>query len=291
MVQGHGSRPRLPKVKTALRSEDHYISAVKVDGTIALVTGASSGIGAATAVRLAERGATVIGVARREDRLAETMAACRRHNEASVAYTGDVSSKAFVAEVVADAHRRFGRIDIVVNNAGISPPEDPVHHAAGDAEVIMGVNFFGPIYVADAVLPGMVARGQGSIVNVTSVSGYVPAPGEPAYGASKAALSRWSHGLAVQLHGTGVHVGVLSPGPIDTEIWEHTGSEYGGKLYSANVVADGVLRMIEKEIVHLTVPRRFGAVGAMYPLVGRPLRWGLRRYAAAEAKRPKASSS
>ena len=155
----------------------------------------------------------------------------------------------------------------------------------------MAVNFFGPIYLADAVLAGMLERRRGSIVNVTSVSGYVPTPGEPAYGASKAALSRWTHGLALELHGTGVHAGVLSPGPIDTEIWEHTGNEYHGKLFPPSVVADGVVHMIEHELVHMTVPRRFGAVGAVYPLVGRPLRWGLRRYAAAEAKRPNASSS
>ncbi|MEY2432600.1 MAG: hypothetical protein QOC92_2325 [Acidimicrobiaceae bacterium] len=258
---------------------------------IAVVTGASSGIGAATALRLAEQGATVIGVARREDRLAEVITACQRHVAASVAHVGDVSSRAVAREIVADAESRFGRVDILVNNAGISPPEDPLHHAADDVEAIMAVNFYGPIYLADAVLPGMVARGRGSIVNVTSVSGYVPAPGEPAYGASKAALSRWSHGLAIELHGSGVHIGVLSPGPIDTEIWDHTGNEYHGKLHSPTVVADGVVRMIERRLVHLTVPRRFGGVGAMYPLIGRPLRWGLRRYAAAEAKRANASSS
>ena len=242
-------------------------------------------------MRLAEQGAIVVGVARREDRLAETISACQRHTNASVAHPGDVSSRAFAAEVVADAHARFGRVDIVVNNAGISPGEDPIHRAGDDADAIMAVNFFGPVYLADAVLPGMVARGRGSIVNVTSVSGYVPTPGEPAYGASKAALSRWSHGLAVELHGTGVHVGVLSPGPIDTEIWEHTSNDYNGKLFPATVVADGVARVIEKDLVHLTVPRRFGAVGAVYPLIGRPFRWGLRRYAAVEAKRTNASSS
>jgi short-subunit dehydrogenase len=236
-------------------------------------------------VRLAERGATVVGVARREDRLADTIAACRRHTDASVAHAGDVSSRAFAAELASAIQTRFGRVDILVNNAGISPPEDPQHHAADNVDAVMGVNFFGPIYLADAVLPGMIASGRGSIVNVTSVAGYVPTPDEPAYGASKAALSRWSHGLSVGLHGTGVHVGVLSPGPIDTEIWENTGTEYHGKLFPATLVADGVVRMIEKGLVHLTVPRRFGAVGAMYPLVGRPLRWGLRRHAAAEAKR------
>jgi short-subunit dehydrogenase len=264
---------------------------VKIKGTIAVVTGASSGIGAATAVRLAEQGATVVGVARREDRLAKTIDACRQHTDASVAHAGDLSSRAFASEVVADAQARFGRVDILVNNAGISPPEDPIHRASDDADSIMAINFFGPVYLADAALPGMVARGGGCIINVTSVSGYVPTPGEPAYGASKAALSRWSHGLAVELHGTGVHVGVLSPGPIDTEIWEHTDNDYNGKLFPPTVVADGVVRMIKKELVHLTVPRRFGAVGAIYPLVGRPFRWGLRRYAAAEAKRTKTSSS
>jgi short-subunit dehydrogenase len=166
-----------------------------------------------------------------------------------------------------------------VNNAGISPGEDPIRHPADDAERILAVNFFGAVYLAGAVIPGMVEQRSGSIINVTSVSGYVPAPGEPAYGASKAALSRWSHGLAVDLHPHGVHVGVLSPGPIDTEIWDGPAS-YGGKLYSPDVVAAGVVRMVEHRLAHLTVPRRFGVFGALYPLVGRPFRWGVRRYSA-----------
>jgi short-subunit dehydrogenase len=208
-----------------------------------------------------------------------------------VGHGGDVAQRSFADELVDDALGRFGRVDILVNNAGISPPEDPVRHASSDAEAIMAVNFFAPIRLAGALLPGMVERGRGSIVNVTSVSGYVPAPGEPAYGASKAALSRWSHGLAIDLHGTGVHVGVLSPGPIDTEIWAHTGHDYNGKLYPASRVADAVVQMIERGTVHATVPRRFGAVSALYPLMSRPMRWGVRRYAAVDASRPNASSS
>ena len=252
---------------------------MQIRGAIAVVTGASSGIGAATARMLAERGSTVVAVARRKDRLDEVVERCGRVAPDSLARPGDVSDRAFADDVVRDATERFGRVDIVVNNAGISPGEDAKARAVDDAEHIMKVNFFGSVYFAGAALPGMVERGSGSIVNVTSVSGYVPTPGEPAYGASKAALSRWSHGLAVELHGTGVHVGVLSPGPIDTEIWDHTTTEYGGKLYPPEVVGAGVVRMIERELTHLTVPRRFGAVGAMYPLVGRPMRWGLRNYA------------
>jgi len=252
---------------------------MQIRGSVAIVTGSSSGIGAATARALAARGATVMAVARRKDRLDEVVDGCRRHAPDSMACAGDVSERAFAEDVVRDARERFGRVDILVNNAGISPGEDVGVRAVDDAEQIMAVNFFGAMYFAGAALPGMIERRRGSIVNVTSVSGYVPAPGEPAYGASKAALSRWSHGLAVDLHRTGVHVGVLSPGPIDTEIWSHGTAEYEGKLYPPTVISDAIVRMIERELAHVTVPRRFGAVGAMYPLVGRPMRWGLRKYA------------
>jgi hypothetical protein len=130
-----------------------------------------------------------------------------------------------------------------------------------------------------AALPNLLKRGAGSIVNVTSVAGYLPNALEAAYGASKAALSRWSHGLSVDLFETGVHVGVLSPGPIQTEIWSDPDEDYHGKMYPPEIVADGVVRMVERRLVHLTVPRQFGAIGVMYPLAGRPMRWGIRRYA------------
>jgi NAD(P)-dependent dehydrogenase (short-subunit alcohol dehydrogenase family) len=252
---------------------------MKVKGSVAIVSGASSGIGAATAEALAERGASVAALARRADRLEEVVARCEKHGVGALAIPADVSDRASVDDAVKEVVERFGRVDILVNNAGISPGEDVTHNAVEDAERIMAVNFFGAIHLAGAVLPGMLERKRGSIVNVTSVSGYVPAPGEPAYGASKAALSRWTHGVAIDLHGTGVHVGVLSPGPIDTEIWSHTTAEYKGKLYPASVVADGIVRMIERELTHMTVPRRFGAPSVMYAVVGRPMRWGIRRYA------------
>jgi len=253
---------------------------MRIRDSVAVVTGASSGIGAATAHALAERGATVIAVARRKDRLDETIEHCRRFTSASMARPGDVADRAFAEDVIRDAHEHFGRVDILVNNAGISPGEKVTERAVDDAREIMAVNFFGAVHFAGAALRGMLERGAGSIVNVTSVSGYVPAPGEPAYGASKAALSRWSHGLLLDVHGTGVHVGVLSPGPIDTEIWSHTGSQYEGKLYPPTIVSDGVVRMIQHEVAHLTVPRKFGVVAALYPVLGRPMRWGLRKYAA-----------
>ena len=256
-----------------------------IRGAVAVVTGASSGIGAATARELARHGAVIFAVARRADRLEETVHACERVAPAStphgahVAHPADVGSQETCANVIALAHERFGRVDILVNNAGVSLHVDIATVAPQDVERVMAVNFFAPVYLTLAALPGMLERGRGSVVNVGSVAAVVPNAGEAAYGASKAALARWSHGLSVELHGTGVHAGMLHPGPIDTEIWATEGElGHTGKLYPPEVVARGVVRMIERRLVHLTVPRRFGTMGMLYPVLGTPLRWGLRRY-------------
>jgi short-subunit dehydrogenase len=252
---------------------------------VAIVTGASSGIGAAVAVDLARRGARVVAVARRPDRLDETVGACRSHSPESIAHAADVSSRVACEEVVRATETRFGRVDILVNNAGMSIHRNAARTSVDDIERVMAVNFFAAVYLTTAALPGMLDRRLGSVVNVTSVAGYVPNAGESAYGASKAALSRWSHGLAVDLHGTGVHVGVLSPGPIDTEIWSLDEElTYHGRLHPPQVVAAAVARMIERRVAHMTAPRRYGAVGALYPLLGRPMRWGMRRYEARDKR-------
>jgi len=249
-------------------------------GQVALVTGASSGIGAATAIELAKRGAQVVGVARRAGHLADVMAACQRHTPASTASVHDVSSRGDAEAAVASAIERFGHVDIVVNNAGISIRKSAADTTVEDVERVIAVNFLGAVYVTMAALPSMLERRSGSIVNISSVVGSIPNPMESAYSASKAALAMWSHGLAVDLHDSGVHIGVLAPGPIDTEIWEkdETPSVYEGKLYPPKVVAEGVVSMIRHRRVQMTVPRLYGAVGAVYPLMGRPLRWGLRKF-------------
>ena len=255
-------------------------------GRVAVVTGASSGIGAAIATELAGRGARVVAVARRADRLAEVVETCRASSPDSIAHPADVSSRPACEEIIATTEVRFGRVDILVNNAGISIHKNAARTSVEEIERLMAVNFFAPVYLSMAALPGMLERRDGSIVNVTSVAGYVPNPGESAYGASKAALSRWSHGLGVDLDGTGVHVGVVSPGPIDTEIWSLDEEQsYTGKLYPPQVVAEAVAKTIERRVTHLTSPRRYGAVGALYPLIGRPMRWGIRRYEARAQRR------
>jgi short-subunit dehydrogenase len=255
---------------------------MEIAGSVALVTGASSGIGRAVAVDLAKRGATVVVSARRAPELEETAEMCRRFAPASFAVTADVGSAEDCARLVGAAVERLQAVDIVVNNAGVSMHKHVLDTSPQDVAWILSVNFLGAVNITAPLLAGMVERGRGSIVSVTSVAAYLPNPKESAYGAAKAALHLWTHGLNVDLAGSGVHAGVLSPGPIDTEIWgkDETPSSYAGKKYPPEVVATGVARMIDKELAHLTVPRRFGAVGPLYtlPLIHRLVRKGLIRF-------------
>ncbi|MHB8340684.1 MAG: SDR family NAD(P)-dependent oxidoreductase [Mycobacteriales bacterium] len=253
---------------------------MRVTGKVALVTGASSGIGRATAVELARQGAVVAVTARREGLLAETVSACARHTSGALSLVADLGSPGEPERVVAAVQSQLGRLDILVNNAGI-----PLHLPAADTPVteidrVVTVNFLAPVHATMAALPGMLERHCGAVVNVTSVAGYLPNPGEGAYGASKAALSLWTHALAVDLHGTGVEVSVVSPGPIDTEIWskDQTPSPYTGRKYPPELVARAILRSIERRTLHRTTPRHYGALAPAYLLVGRPMRWGLRRF-------------
>lgn len=248
---------------------------------VTVVTGASSGIGAATAEAFARKGASVVCVARRADRLTETVTRCAVAGGRGHAVAVDVASDGAAELILAEARERYGPVDVLVNNAGIPLHRDAAATSAEEIEHVFAVNYFAAVRLTMAVLPSMLDRRRGSVINVTSVAGYLPNPQESAYGASKAALSQWSHGLAIDLHNRGVHVGVVSPGPIETEIWGLTDLKYGGKRFPAAVVADAIVGAVERGRVHVTAPRRFGMFPAMYPLTGRAFRWGLRRYARA----------
>jgi hypothetical protein len=266
---------------------------MQIAGSIAVVTGASEGIGKAIGLDLALRGATVVGIARRMELLEAAVEEFRRHAPESLAHRADVSSRADCEEAIAAAERRFGRVDIVVNNAGLSIRKPAIETSVDEIERVMQVNFLGAVSTTMAALPGMLARKRGSVVNITSVAGYLPNPKEAAYCASKAALSLWSHTLAVELHGTGVHVGVVSPGPIQTEIWgkDETPAAYAGKMYPPTVVADAVARSIEREKVHTTVPRKFGLPAVWYALFPEMMRRGIRKYDEKAMKRLEAGSA
>jgi short-subunit dehydrogenase len=198
---------------------------VQIQGSNVVVTGASSGIGAALARRLAASGATVGIVARREDRLAEVLADCRKDAPQSRMWVADLADLERAERVVAEAWDAFGHLDALVNNAGVPMRRHTAKLDAETLEWVMKVNFLAPARMTLALLPKLLARGSGTVVNVSSVAGRLGNANEAAYSASKFALCGWSEAIAVDLWGTGVDVRLVNPGPIDTEIWDLPGND------------------------------------------------------------------
>jgi len=249
---------------------------------VCVVTGASSGIGAATARALAKRGNTVVAVARREDRLRELVAAIASDAPQSFHLSGDLAERAFAERVVAETVARCGRIDVLVNNAAM-----PMHKLAydvtnEDVEATLTLNFLVCVWTTHAALPHMLLHGGGAIVNVSSFASLVVPPREGVYAASKAALDAWSEGLWLDLAGSKIHVALVRPGPIDTEIWDkrQQQSGYRGKRWPAHDVAEAVLEAIESSQHEVMVPRRNpGLIVASWLRRIAPglLRWSLAR--------------
>jgi short-subunit dehydrogenase len=227
-------------------------------GKVVVVTGASSGIGHVTAAAFAERGATVVAVARREALLQQLIDACRRHAPASSYLAGDLGDRSFAERVVNETVARLGRIDVLINNAAISKHKHIYHLSAEEAEDVMRVNFLSTMWTTLAAIPHMLGANGGTIVNISSFAAKVTPPREPVYAASKAALNAFSEGLWNDLAGSNIHVAVINPGPIDTEIWlkEDEPVAYNGYKYPPRIVTDAIFEAIERRRYEMTVPRR-----------------------------------
>jgi 3-hydroxy acid dehydrogenase / malonic semialdehyde reductase len=179
------------------------------------VTGASSGFGAAIARRFAASGARVIASARRAERLKDLAAEL---GSSVLPVTLDVRDRAAVFAAVSDFPAEFAKVDVLVNNAGLALGQDLAQAAdLDDWDQMVDTNCKGLAYVTRAVLPGMVARRKGHVINLGSVAGGYPYPGGNAYGGSKAFVHQFSLGLRSDLHGTGVRVTCVEPGLADTE--------------------------------------------------------------------------
>src|SRR5262249_12768409 len=168
-------------------------------GRVAIVTGASSGIGRQVALDLAARGASLVVSARRGDRLAAVAADCEQQGAAVEAMVGDVGGRRLVEHMAGRALKRFERVDIVVNNAGISKHKQIYHVTADEVDYVTRVNFLAPAYLTLAVLPAMLRQGEGYVVNISSAAGKIPPPREAVYAASKFALTGFTEGLWLDL--------------------------------------------------------------------------------------------
>jgi short-subunit dehydrogenase len=243
---------------------------VQIEGANIIVTGASSGIGAALAPMLAARGAAVGLVARRAGRLEEVLTECREHAPDSRAWPVDLGNLDAAEELAHQAVREWGRVDCLVNNAGI-PARIPVPNLApADVAHVMDVNFNAPVRMSLALLPNWLARGTGCVVNVSSLGGRIPIASEAAYCASKFALCGWTEGMAVDLFGTGVEVKLVLPGPIDTEIWDQPGNDaahYEGPFVPASDAAQSIVEAIEGDGFEWYAPPEFPGGGPQHAIV------------------------
>jgi NADP-dependent 3-hydroxy acid dehydrogenase YdfG len=202
-----------------------------LDGTVALVTGASSGIGRATAQRLAAEGAAVVVAARRQDRLEELAAAIGASGGQALAVAADLTDREQAGNVVQRAVAELGRLDTVVNNAGVMLLGPALTSPAEDWDTMIALNVQAQLYVTRAALPHLVQaaadgpRRVADVVTVSSTAGRVARPGAGVYALTKFGVAAFSESLRQELISQRVRVSVVEPGTVDTELVTHNRAE------------------------------------------------------------------
>jgi len=209
----------------------------KLAGKVAIVTGASSGIGEATALALADVGATVAIAARRSDRLEALSKRILDQGGEVLSITADVSDEAQVKAMVQKTHAEYGRVDILVNNAGVMLLGMVDGANTEDWRRMINVNVLGLMYATHAVLPIMKAQGEGHIVNISSVAGRVANAGTGVYNATKWAVGAFSESLRKEVYQNNIRVTIIEPGLVATELPQHitdpTAKERAQQFYSS----------------------------------------------------------
>lgn len=223
-------------------------------GEIAIVTGASSGIGAATARELARRGASVVLAARRVTELDAQTEAIRDGGGKALAIHTDVADPADVRSLVGHTLAAYGRVDVLVNNAGVGWLRPLASSPPARITDLVEVNLLGAMLLTRAVLPGMLERHHGAVITVGSLSGRVAM--EPLYSATKYGLRGFSLALRRQVAGSGVSVSLVSPGNINTAMTRHVAARMPEPGLVASTIAD-LIRRPRREVV---VPRRNYAI-------------------------------
>jgi short-subunit dehydrogenase len=240
-------------------------------GEVALVTGASSGIGAATARELARRGAVAVLAARRADALEAQAQAIREAGGEALAIPTDVADTTQLTQLADRATATFGRVDVLVNNAGASWSRPLASSRPDEVIALLKVNLLAAMLLTRAVLPGMLERRHGAIISVGSLSGRVAM--EPVYSATKYGLRGFSLGLRRQLAGSGVSVSLVSPGNVRTAMTTHVTAPMPEPDLVASVIANLVAHP-RREVV---VPGRHYAIAWLEQVLPRMADFAHRR--------------
>ena len=250
---------------------------MELRGAVVVVTGASAGIGEATALAFARHGSRVVLVARRADRLEDLAARIERHGGRALVVPCDVGDPERVALLPAVVREAFGRCDVLVNNAGIPGGGPFAELTSAQIEEIVRVNLLGVVHGTRAFWPGMLEQGHGHVVNVASVAGRFATPGASVYSATKHAVVAFSEALFYEGEPRGVLVTAVNPGLVATEGFpqDHVPSRL---VMKPDRIAEAIVRAVRDGIApELMVPRWLSPLQAFRVLTPPLYRWGVRR--------------
>jgi short-subunit dehydrogenase len=249
------------------------------ENSTVVITGASAGVGAACARAFAAQGANLVLAARGRpalDTISEELSA----TTGVLTQAMDVSDDEACAALLDAAQTRFGSVDILVNNAGVHKRGDVASVAATDIAAMVEINLRAPLLLSALALPYIRRAGGGAIVMVGSLAGRTPMQGAATYAATKAGLRAFTYSFADEVRDTGVHVGVVSPGPIDTgfimdELDEVEDIVFSQPMSSAEDVADAVMAVAAGEAIEICLPKTSGrltTLSYLFPGLRRRLR-------------------
>jgi uncharacterized protein len=226
---------------------------------VILITGASDGIGKRLALDLAARGAVVIGCGRSAERLAAVSAELQRTSPRSTTIRCDVGSRDDVRAMVVNVLGQYDAVDILINNAGIGMRQPFVQTSLDTIEDLMRTNYLGAVYCTHEVVPSMIAKGHGHIINISSVAGHIGTLHMAGYCASKFALNGFSESLYHELKPLGIDVSIVCPGPVKTgfnRTFAQTSPKSPASMtISPESVSQTVIKVLETKRFQVIMPR------------------------------------
>jgi short-subunit dehydrogenase len=236
---------------------------MKAAGKVIVVTGAGSGMGRQVVLELLRRGARVAAVDVNEKTLAETADLAHAGEDKLTTFKVDVTDKAAVQVLPQQVVDRMGAVDGIINCAGIIQPFERLNDLDyGAIDRVFAVNWLGTLYMTKSFLPLLLKRPEGHVVNVSSMGGFLPVPGQTVYGASKAAVKLLTEGLHSELAGTNAHVTVVFPGAVATNIAANSGVNIGAmadtssrvaRIYPAERAAKDIVDGMERDAFRVLV--------------------------------------